>query len=422
MVPISVLASPRESTIASELGVRRSLALHGVWFALGVYALTRLFAVVVVVIAGRHQVALSASLPGYHVSVPTGSAPGYWTIMTNWDGQWYRDIATHGYPSSLPRDAVGQVVQNAWGFYPLYPLLVGGLMWVTGWGFALVGPAVSVVLGAVAVVVLFRLVQDALGTTAASIATVLTCTFMSAPVLQSAYSESLALLLLCSCLLLLRRRSYVWMALAIVLLALTRNVVLALAPVILLHGAVRWRARADEEFTTRDRLTVAGLAALSVVATGLWPAIAAVVTGEASAYTHTIAAWGGGLQVLVAWPRTFLDLTGPAGLLLFLLMLFLLFGLLARPAARRWGPELWGWAIAYPSYLILATAVDSSTPRHWLLGFPLLLLVVDLLRVEPRRIVRMCAMGLTICGGLVLQWIWIAHFLVVTNTDGQSFP
>jgi hypothetical protein len=410
VVLISVLTSHRASTIAPESVVRRSKSLSGVSFALGVYALTRLFTVVVVVI-----------LEG-HLFGSTSTAPEYWTIVTNWDGQWYSTVATHGYPGSLPRDAAGQVVQNVWAFYPLYPMLVGGLMWVTGLSFTLVGPSVALVLGAVAVVVLFRLVQDALCTTSARIATVLTCTFMSAPVFQAAYTESLALLLVCSCLLLLRRRRYAWTALVIVLLALTRNVVLAMAPVILLHGAVRWRARGDDEFTTHDRLAVGGVTALCVAATGLWPGIAALVTGNASAYTQTMAAWGGGLQSLVAWPRIFLALAGPIGLVMLLLLLFLLIGLLARTDARRWGPELWGWAVAYPCYLLLAAGFGSSTPRHWLLTFPLSLLAVDLARVLRRRFVRACLVGLTVCGGLALQWIWIANFLIVSDPRQQAFP
>jgi hypothetical protein len=288
--------------------------------------------------------------------------------------------------------------------------------------FALVAPVISVVLGAVAVVVLFRLVQDVLGTWAASGATLLTCTFMSAPVLQTAYTESLALLLLCSSLLLLRNRRYAWAALAIVLLALTRNVVLAMVPVILLHGVVRWRARADDEFKGRDRLIVMGLAALSVAATGLWPGIAALVTGDPSAYMRTMAAWSRGGASLVEWPRFFWVLAGPVGLLLLLLLLFILVGLLARPDCRQWGPELWGWAVAYPCYLLLATGLGSSTPRHWLLAFPLSLLVIDLLRVLRRRVLGACLLGATVCGGLVLQWIWIANFLVITDPPHQFFP
>jgi len=415
---VSVLTSSQTPMITTESVVRRLRSLGGVGFVIGVYALTRLFALAVVVIAGRHQIPLQVNLPVYR---STGAAPGYWTIMTNWDGQWYGDIASHGYPFDLPRDGAGHVTQNAWAFHPLYPLLVAGLMWVTGWSFAFVGPAVSVVLGAVAMVVLFRLVQDALGTTAARMATVFTCTFISAPVLQAAYAESLALLLVCSCLLLLRRRRYAWMAVAIVLLALTRNVVLAMAPVILLHGVVRSRSQADDEFTAHDRLAVGGLAALSVAATGLWPAITSVVTGEASAYTQTSGAWNGGLHLLVGWPLKFLAMTGVLGLVMFLLLLFCLYGLLAGPGARRWGPELWGWAVAYPAYIVLATTFLSSSLRFMLLAFPLSLLAVDLIRSMGSRVVRRCLMGLTVCGGLALQWIWIANFLVISG-PAQVLP
>jgi hypothetical protein len=405
---VSVLTSSQMPTITTESVVRRLRSLRGVGFVLGVYVLTRVFAVVVVVIAGKHQ-----------IGVP---APGYWTIETNWDGQWYSTIANHGYPIDLPRDATGHVTANAWAFYPLFPMLARGLMWLTGLSFTVVGPAISVVLGAVAVVVLFRLVLDALGATAASMATVLTCTFMSAPVLQAAYTESLALLLVSSFLLLLRRRRYAWTAFVIVLLALSRNVVLAMAPVILLHGAVRYRARAENEFTARDRLTLGGLAALCIAAAGLWPAIAAAVTGQVFAYTQTMAAWGGKLRVLIAWPRAFLNLAGTTGLVVFFLMLFCLFGLLARPAARRWGPELWGWAVSYVCYLLLATDFWSTTARHLLLAFPLSLLAVDFLRSMGSRVIRTCLMGLTVCGGLALQWIWIANFLVVTDPGHQFLP
>jgi hypothetical protein len=417
-----VLASSRVSRIATPLVFRRSKWLRGAFFALSVYALTRLFVVVVVMIAGRQQIAIPANYLSFHLSGSTNAAPGYWTVVTNWDGQWYRAIATDGYPVDLPRDAAGHITQNVWAFYPVYPMLVGGLMWVTGLSFALVGPAISVVSGAVGMVVLFRLIEDALGTTAAKMATVLTCTFMSAPVLQAAYTESLALLLLCSSLLLLRRRRYAWAALVIVLLALTRNVVLAMAPVILLHSAARWNARADDEFTTRDRLSLVGLAAICVAATGLWPAIAAAATGQVSAYKQTMAAWGGGLRVVIAWPRWFFNAAGPTGLVVFFVMLSCLFALLARPAARRWGPELWGWSISYPCYLLLATDVGSSTPRHLLLALPLSLLAVDFLRSMGPRLVRTCLLGLMVGGGLALQWIWIANFLVVTDPGHQPFP
>jgi hypothetical protein len=192
--------------------------------------------------------------------------------------------------------------------------------------------------------------------------------------------------------------------------------------VILLHGAARWRARSEDEFTKRDRLTVSGLVALCVAATGLWPAIAATATGQVSAYSQTMAAWGGGLRVLIAWPRTFFNAEGPTGLVVLFALLFCFFGLLARPAARRWGPELWGWSVAYPCYLLVATDFGSSTIRHLLLAFPVSLLAVDLLRSIGPRVVRATGLGLIAMGGLALQWIWIANYFVVSSPSRQPFP
>ena len=68
------------------------------------------------------------------------------------------------------------------------------------------------------------------------VAVVGVCTFISAPIMQATYTESLALLLVVVNLMLIRARRYWWTAVALVLLALTRNVVIAMVPVLLAHG------------------------------------------------------------------------------------------------------------------------------------------------------------------------------------------
>jgi hypothetical protein len=75
-----------------------------VWFPLTVYALTRLVDLILVLIAARHQIALSQDVPGlagYKVWDPSPASPGYGSLASNWDGQWYMSIANHGYPSTL---------------------------------------------------------------------------------------------------------------------------------------------------------------------------------------------------------------------------------------------------------------------------------------------------------------------------------
>jgi hypothetical protein len=75
-------------------------------------------------------------------------------------------------------------------------------------GFAVVAPTLSLLLGAAAVTVMFRLINQGSGRFAASATVLLTCTYMAAPAMQIAYTESLALLLICTALLLLRNHPY----------------------------------------------------------------------------------------------------------------------------------------------------------------------------------------------------------------------
>ena len=51
----------------------------------------------------------------------TGSEVTFLDMSVLWDGSWYRHIVENGYPDQLPIDAVGNVAQNAWAFYPLFP-------------------------------------------------------------------------------------------------------------------------------------------------------------------------------------------------------------------------------------------------------------------------------------------------------------
>ena len=174
---------------------------------------------------------------------PTPAAPGYFVAMANWDGQWYHEISDLGYPVPLPTDPDGAVVQNPWAFYPVFPLLTRAVMRVTGADFYVAGSTLSLVVGAVAMVLLFRLVDDAVGRWPAIVATTMVTTYVAAPVLQTTYTESCALLLVVLVLTLLRKRQYWWAGLALITLALTRNIVLAMAPVVITHAIVRWRAR-----------------------------------------------------------------------------------------------------------------------------------------------------------------------------------
>lgn len=289
------------------------------WFPLSVYVASRLISAAFII---------AAAGPAHR--------SGYSDMATAWDGDWYRYIATTGYPSSLPTGAGGQVLQNPWAFSPGYPLTVRALMAVTGLDFSVVAPTLSLLLGAAAIVVIFVLLERAVSRFYACACVILTCTFMAAPSLQIAYTESLALLLLASALLLLRERRYVAVAALLLALSLTRPVVLAFIPVVIAHGVTRWRRQESDPFPAGDRRAVVLLTAWCVAVTALWPAIVAVGTRDVFAWTKTQEAWRVTPHFApgLGWPASFFHYYGwPAlAMLAFVALVTLWIGV--RPGAR----------------------------------------------------------------------------------------
>jgi hypothetical protein len=402
------------STVPSGLAAARSRISFATWFPLTVYAVARLVDVVFIMIAARHQ-----------IDLPVGDNVYGSVTSNNWDGQWYSRIADNGYPSTIPRDVNGHAIQNEWGFYPVYPFFVGAIMRISGLGFTVVAPVLSTLLGAAAVTVMFRLVSQVAGRFAACATVLLTCTYMAAPAMQIAYTDSMGLLLVCSALLLLVNRQYGWLVPVLVTLALTRAVALAFVPVLVVHGLSRYRARAVDPFPIRDRWRLAALAGLAVAVTGLWPTIAALTTGDLKAYTETMSAWGktGQLPVLIEFPAFAWVYGGVPGVAGLLAIIALIATIALHRGARAWGPEVRAWAGFYPLYLLLATAPGSSNVRHLLLAFPLMWPFPDEAISASDRRRRAALVAVLAIFGLLAQWIWISEFLVVSGpAKGRPFP
>jgi len=411
-------------TDPAKLAPRRRRLRHppyAIWFPLAVYAAARLIDTIFILIAARHQIALTPGdlgLTGPYISAASPASPGYGSVVTNWDGQWYRSIALNGYPSILPRQSTGTIAKNAWGYYPAYPLAVGSLIRLTGLDFSLVAPLLSVVLGAAAMVVMYRLLNQTAGRLAASATVVLVCTYVAAPVTQIAYTESMALLLTCSALLLLRHERYAWFAVVLTLLALTRPVALVFLPVVCWHGIGRYRRRDLVPFPMRDRWRVVAVGLACLAATALWPVIAALVTGVPAAYTQTMSSWGGpgDARVLNAWTVKAWELGGVSGSAILAGAVLLLVLLVIRRGAAAWGPEVRAWALAYPIYILLTTAPGPSSARHLLLAFPLLWPLPERLTSHSDFRLRLVAVAVLIVLGLFAQWLWVDRFLVVSST------
>ena len=149
-------------------------------------------------------------------------------VWARWDSDWYIQIAQHGYvwPSARP------------AFFPLYPLLVGGLGHLLGGHFVLAGVLVSLAAGGLAFVLFFRLAELKLGASTALRATFFLAIFPTTLFFGAVYSESLFLLLSVASFLLAERGQFRWAGVVAGLAALTRPVGLALVPAL---AVLAWR-------------------------------------------------------------------------------------------------------------------------------------------------------------------------------------
>ncbi|MDM4763460.1 hypothetical protein QT381_10610 [Galbitalea sp. SE-J8] len=286
-------------------------------------------------------------------------------FLWSWDGSAYRSIARHGYPVPLPHDAEGRVSSNPWAFLPLYPALVAALMRVTGLGFAVLAPAVSVVAGAIAVVLLARLARR--GDGSPRWAVVLLCAAPLTFVLQVAYAESLFLALALGALVALHDRRYALVGVLGVAAAATRPGALALALAVAIVVVVRVRARdirAGEVARAAISATAIGLAGLA------WPVIAAVVTGDRNAYLATETAFwrpllgdDAGFLPLTPWFVLAYRYLGVGGIALVAVVLLAAGAVLVALARGRIALASRAFVVSYALYLVAVFLPQQSTVR-----------------------------------------------------------
>lgn len=381
------------------------------WLApLAVVLLTRVLDALFLVSIGRDQVALDVD-QGFYLVEPTPAAPGYFTLVENWDGQWYRSIAEDGYPSPLPRGVDGEVTQNAWAFFPALPALARLGMALTGLPFGVVASTISLVASTAGLLLLFRLLQRRAGQYAALLTVAAISASPAGSMLQTTYTEGLSLLLLVASLAALVARRYGILTVVVVLLALTRPIVLALVPVLLVHGWWRWRH--DPTFDRSQALRLGGATVVTGLSFGLWPAIAAVSTGQADAYLATQQAWVLDDSGWLTWARQLTGALGAPAAADVAVVVLLVAAIVAQPAARLWPLELRAWAVAYGAYLLLSARPTPSITRYCLL-----LLVVwwpfpTLGRRWPRAGQAAALLGVLAVGAL-LQYAWLEESFLLT--------
>jgi hypothetical protein len=383
-----------------------------VFVPLALFLATRVVDTALVAILGHDQ-GPRVDQAGMFVTEETGASPGYWQLLTNWDGQWYQQIAEHGYPRHLPVDD-GAVRQNPWAFAPLYPALVRLLMIATSLPFAVAASLLSMSAAAGAMVLIYRLLSRGSGEFNAAMTVLSLGLGPAGVVFQLAYAEGLALLLVASVLYLLVERRYAWLCPVLLLLALTRPVSVVFALVIAVHVVARWRDRGQTRFSLAERWWCAAAAVTAVAGAGVWPLVCTLVVGDTTAYTSTSQAFFSGttpwLSLMVRHPLSSVTLLG-------VLLAAAALAMVVRPGARAWPLEVRAWVPAYGLFFALASPPTTGVLRYavltivpfWPVAEP------DEFNVARRRAVAVVAVVVI---GVFMQVMWLRYCWILGPARG----
>lgn len=385
---------------------------HPVRTLLLVYLLSRVVAVLAIWVTARW----------YQPPAGVGHLDPTLTDMFQlWDAEWYERIVTEGYPIPLPADpATGHITYSQWAFFPVFPLLVRGLM-ALGLGFTTAAVLLNLALGALAVVLVWRVLSFPVhaGTQPgrdrlALVAAALWCFYPATGIMVLPYTEALAACLVAGALLLLMQRRYLTFALVALVLGYTRAAAPALGVAVLAHLWLRWRedrAAGGRPFG-HDRWRLAVLLAATAASAVAWPVTVGYLSGLPGAFFQVQAAWGqrpdeGPFVLWISWAWE------SKGLLAVVVMVALVATYIALVIGRhgRWMPlEVRYWALAYPLYLFAVVRPITSMWRFLLLDFPLAALVASVaMRTSSGREVvrhwrlRVAVVALVLVGG-VLAW------------------
>ncbi|KRE65064.1 hypothetical protein [Arthrobacter sp. Soil761] len=393
-------APPSAGTLARRLA---SAVRNWPWWlqVTGLYAAARLVSACIFMAAALHQ--------GVNPWFPP--KPDYWNFINIWDARWYAQVIANGYPSILPTDAAGNVQENTWAFYPLYPALAGGLSRLTGLNPAASLTLIAMLAGWAAALVVYTLFRQKAAHVPAMWGVAFFSTFPVSAVLQVPYAEPLSLLLLAAALLLVVRRQYLWAIPVVFLLCLSRPVGVpfaAMAGLLLVFRAAahirkgRQRGADEAAHSLRDLAALTGLTAVAGVSALAWPAAAWAATGDPQAYTKTETVWRGqDLVPFQPWFDTGVELFGPVlGLLAPVVFVALFIAMLFLPPVVRLGVELRLWCACYMGYLLIFLHPQTSTFRMLLPLFPLALWAAFLSRSRAYR-------GTVVVMFLLLQMVWI---------------
>ncbi|GAB3434435.1 hypothetical protein GCM10027517_02480 [Phycicoccus ginsengisoli] len=395
----------------------------GVWAPVVAFILVRLLDALAFTVGARTQFALDSgkwvprvgSDPSYFIYRDSPASPGYWTVVTNWDGQWYWKIAQEGLHSGA---GASPVDLWAWAFGPLFPLTVGAVMDATGLSFPVAMTVVNLTCSLAGVLLLWDLVRRRAGSWWAACAVALFLCFPSGALFQAGYSEAMGLALLMGALWLLDRRLYWWALLPVVALAYTRIVTPPIALVALVHMVVTWRRRSIMPARPSQVAGLGAVAAASVAGAYLWSWTAAIVGGAGTGAVERASNVAGAPQT--SWLLGSHEKLGPLGVLAMAGLLVVLAMTATTATSRLLGLELRTWLVAYPLFVLAVTPVTTGIIRYLVLCPPIAMLPLLVAPPHDRRrlgIITAVACAVMLSG----QW-WYATHALVLSLHGAMMP
>ncbi len=213
---------------------------------LGVYAVTRVLYLAIALI----------NIPVQHWALT-------WQL-SNWDGVWYINLATHGYPTVVSHG------QTTLGFFPLYAIA----MWLVGhalfMSYALAGVLISIVTGAVATVLVQRLATGWWGEDVGRRSVLLFCLFPGSIVFSMVYTEGLMIALAAGTILALERRRWLLAGILSAFATAIGPVALAIIPACAIASALEFRRVGWRDRSARRSLLAPLLAPLGLIAFGVF--------------------------------------------------------------------------------------------------------------------------------------------------------
>lgn len=391
------------------------------WFLipLAIFVASRIVDTLFIILSAGQQVALSDARDDYYVYEPSPADPGYLGVVSNWDGQWYRQIATDGYqnpsPGASPQEARDTLW--AWAFPPAYPMVVRGVMMLTSLSFPVAATIVSCLAGAAAMVLMYRLVVRTGGQFLASVTVLFSSFWVAAPLLQVGYSESLALFFLMASLNLLVDRRYGWAAAAVLALSMTRIVTLPLLLAVVVHAWLRYRSKGPFwKASPRDALGIALVGFCTVFGVVAWMLLASLFIGPRAGMERS----SGQRSLYLGWFEDTYRLMGIGGPVFIGAVVLLLTAFMLHPRARVWAPELRAWSVAYPAYLFALTPFLPAVFRYLLLTPTLPVMMAGTPRTPSRRTIVWVVLLLVLL--MLCQRWYVSTMLVVWTDDSRPGP